>query len=159
MNEDFDYDLYKGFHFHNFSSRINNTISLALSKTVPASKEKKWVPYYHFLILKNNVNIGHINFRVGNTQNILEYDGHIGYVIKPKYRGYCAAYHATRLLLPFIAEHGISSIVLTCHPDNIASIKTIERLGASFQYHREFEAVSGGDDDEKNIFTLKIPSQ
>lgn len=156
MNEDFNYERYKGFNFHNFSSKISDTISLALSKTVPASKEKRWVPYYHFLILKNNINIGHINFRVGNTKSILEYDGHIGYEIKPKYRGFCSAYHAVCLLLPFIAEHGFESIVLTCHPDNIASFKTFERLGADYKYHREFTKVKDGEDKEKNIFTLRI---
>lgn len=168
MHEDFDYAHYNDFTFRpcrafrtsrsHPTSKFDST-SLILSKTVPASREKRWVPYYHFLILKNNINIGHINFRVGNTKEILEYDGHIGYEIKPKYRGFCAAYHATSLLLPFISEHGFESIVLTCHPDNIASIKTIERLGANFQYHREFLGIKNGDDEEKNIFTLNLYQQ
>lgn len=156
MIEDYNHNDYKDFAFKSFAKVKTNVIELSLAKTNPASQHKHWIPYYHFFILKNGVHIGYINFRVGNTSAILEYDGHIGYFVQEKYRGYCAAYHASTLLLPFIRDHGFKSIVMTCHPNNIASTKTIEHLGATFQCHREFPYVANDHDKEKNIFLLKL---
>jgi tagatose 1,6-diphosphate aldolase len=61
---------------------------------------------------------------------VTQHVGPIGYGIDEAYRGHHFAERACRILLPLIARHGMRTIWLTCSPDNIASKRTLERLGA-----------------------------
>lgn len=87
---------------------------------------------YKFKILLHNSNdiIGHINLRIGNTETILKYRGHIGYAIDEQYRGNKFAAKACRLIRQVAKDNGLNSVIITCNPDNYASRKTCENLGA-----------------------------
>lgn len=74
--------------------------------------------------------IGNIDLRVGLTEKLKEYGGHIGYEVNEKYRGKQPAARSCRLLLPLIQRSGINPVVITCDPENIPSVRTIESLGA-----------------------------
>jgi tagatose 1,6-diphosphate aldolase len=74
--------------------------------------------------------IGSIELRIGNTERILMYLGHIGYGVSPPHRGHRYAARACRLLLPLARSHGFESLWITCNPDNLASRRTCEILGA-----------------------------
>jgi tagatose 1,6-diphosphate aldolase len=76
--------------------------------------------------------IGRINLRIGVSDLLTRYVGHIGYSIDEPHRGHHYAERACRLLLPFAARHGMGTIWITCGPDNPASRRTLERLGAEF---------------------------
>lgn len=90
------------------------------------------VPFYHFEISTEDRGIvGHINFRVGDTRHIRLCVGHIGYQLEPKHRGQAFSYYACLALSPFILRH-YDDVILTTDPENSASIRTIERLGARF---------------------------
>jgi len=75
-------------------------------------------------------NIGRIELRIGNTHHIVMYGGHIGYTVVPEYRGHHYAARACRLLMPLARSHGLKTLWITCNPDNIASRRTCELLGA-----------------------------
>jgi predicted acetyltransferase len=107
-------------------------VTLFLEKTIPADKEKGFVPFYRFGIKNsNNERVGHISFKVGDIEHILQHAGHIGYEIEEKYRGHSYATKACIAIQKFISEY-YDEIILTCNPDNIPSIRTIERIGAKF---------------------------
>ena len=75
---------------------------------------------------------GMCDLRFGYTWE-LYYAGNIGYRIHEPYRGHSYAYYACRLLLEQAYEqYGMKELYITCSPDNIASKKTIEKLGAVF---------------------------
>jgi tagatose 1,6-diphosphate aldolase len=74
--------------------------------------------------------MGFINLRIGFGANTLLYRGHIGYGVDKQFRGNRLAERACRLLLPLAQRHGLNSVWITCNPDNIASRRTCERLGA-----------------------------
>lgn len=57
--------------------------------------------------------------------------GHIGYAVLEAYRGHRYAYQACRAIAPFVRNF-YHQVIITCDPDNLASVKTIERLGAQF---------------------------
>lgn len=85
---------------------------------------------FKIVLTKTNVVVGKIDYRFGNAFE-LYYVGHIGYRIFPEFRGNSYAYYATKVILDVIRHHkNINSVIITCSPDNIASLKTIERLGA-----------------------------
>lgn len=107
-------------------------VRLRFEETVPGDAARGLVPSYHFKIFdESGTEVGHINFRVGATRHVRMTAGHIGYVILPEHRGYSYSYHACLALAPFIRLH-YDRVVLTADPDNVPSIRIIEKLGASF---------------------------
>ena len=52
--------------------------------------------------------------------------------VYPPARGNAYAERSCRLLLPLARRHGLRSLWITCNPDNAASRRTCERLGAVY---------------------------
>lgn len=73
---------------------------------------------------------GTISLRIGGGRETERYYGHIGYLVFPPSRGVNLASRAARLLLPLARRHGLGEIWITTNPDNLASRRTCERLGA-----------------------------
>jgi tagatose 1,6-diphosphate aldolase len=101
----------------------------------PGNTQKNYTPSYHFwmrLTDPSPVTIaGGIGLRIGDTPNIVNFIGHIGYQVYPPVRGRHLAERACRLVLPIAKHHGMKMLWITCNPDNIASRRTCERLGAT----------------------------
>ncbi len=107
-------------------------IRLVFEKKVDAEPGKELVPFYHFKITdRDGVKVGYINFKVGDTNHVRQCVGHIGYEILPEYRGNSYSYFACNAIRPFIRVF-YDRVILTSDPENIPSIKTIEKLGANF---------------------------
>lgn len=89
------------------------------------------LPFYWWdIILKpSNVAVGKISFRIGHNYHSY-YDGNIGYEVDEEYRGHHYSLLACQLVLKAAQYHKMDKIYLTCDYDNIASYKTIEKLGA-----------------------------
>jgi predicted acetyltransferase len=75
---------------------------------------------------------GSISLRIGQGVNLERYLGHIGYHVLPPARGHRFAERACRLLLPLARAHGQRQVWITCNPENLASRRSIERLGAAY---------------------------
>ena len=75
---------------------------------------------------------GTLTLRVGRGGDLERYLGHVGYVVHPPARGRSLAARATRLILPLARSHGLRELWITCNPDNAASRRTAERLGAVY---------------------------
>ena len=63
---------------------------------------------------------------------LVDYAGHIGFEIAPEHRGHHHALRAVRLLVPLARRHGFGELWLTTSPDNPASRRTFELLGAMY---------------------------
>ena len=91
-------------------------------------------PCYHFWMLDHSQPdlpiAGAICLRVGNGADLELFYGHIGYHVYPPHRGRHLAERAVRLLLPLARSHQIDPVWITCNPENQASRRTCERLGA-----------------------------
>ena len=75
---------------------------------------------------------GSISLRIGHSGNLDWFLGHLGYHVLPPARGRGFAERACRLLLPLARAHGHAHLWITCNPENAASRRTCERLGARF---------------------------
>lgn len=110
----------------------NNTISLLLHQTFLADEKAGLSPYYHYRIhIPQGIEVGHINFRIGESAHILNTAGHIGYAIHPNFRGNALSYYACLAILPLVRSV-YSSIILTSDPDNAASLTIIKKLGGTY---------------------------
>jgi len=107
-------------------------VRLHFVRVIPGDPARDFVPAYHFRVLiADGLDVGHINFRVGDTEHVRVCAGHIGFEIGLQFRGHGYALQACRAIAPFVRSVS-GTVTITCDPDNVASIRTIEHLGASF---------------------------
>ena len=121
------------FHFHDPGPLSDDGLVLVLREEYPGDPAINYVPAYKFKMQLRDQpeEIGNIELRVGNTDSIVLYGGHIAYGVEPPYRGHHYAARACRLLLPLARSHGLTTIWITCNPDNFASRRTCELAGAT----------------------------
>lgn len=109
---------------------VDNDLELVLTAFRPADPLRGWVPAYHFEMRVDGQPAGGVNLRAGNTREIEMYSGHIGYAVEPSFRGRHLAERSCRIVAPLAKAHGLQPVWITCNPDNTASRRTCERLGA-----------------------------
>src|ERR1700677_294875 len=81
------------------------------------------VPFYHYRIFVADRDVGHINFRVGDTDHVQLCAGHIGYGVSEPFRGHGYALQACRALATFVRAVS-PEVIITADPDNYASVRT-----------------------------------
>ncbi|TLS48472.1 GNAT family N-acetyltransferase [Paenibacillus antri] len=109
-------------------------IDLSLAFKAPGIEEIGIVPSYIFDIVLHGTYevVGRIDVRIGMNRN-LYYGGHIGYSVEEAYRGRGFAAKACRLVRRVAVAHGMRTALITCNPENAASRKTCENIGAVLQ--------------------------
>ena len=123
---------YQSFTFYKLEKLIDNDLELILVKSIfPQDNEIAYIPAYKFemSIANTEQKIGRIDFRVGNTENLIMYAGHFGYDVAEKYRGKRYAARSCQLLFPLARKHQINPLWITCNPENTASRRTCEIAG------------------------------
>lgn len=120
------------FEFHDPGSLIDDDLELVLVDRYPGDLTRNRVPVYKFKMTPagRKEAMGQISLRIGYTHHIIMYAGHIGYGVRPEYRGHRYAARACRLLFPLARSHGLDPLWITCNPDNIASRITCQLAGA-----------------------------
>lgn len=79
-------------------------VQLRFVHVTPGDPSRGFVPDYHFRILNLNASdVGHINFRIRDTEHVHICAGHIGFEIIEEFRGHGYAYQACRAIAPFRA--------------------------------------------------------
>jgi predicted acetyltransferase len=122
------------FEFHDPGRLIDEDLELVLIDKYPGDPTFRWAPAYQFKMARLGQDdlVGRIDLRMGNSEHILMYAGHIGYGVEVAHRGHHYAARACRLLMPLARSHGLRELWITCNPDNIASRRTCELAGAIF---------------------------
>ena len=108
---------------------VDGELALHLLEHAPADPVRQWVPVYRFEMRVAGERVGTISLRVGDTEYIRRYAGHIGYGVEPAHRGHRYAARATKLLFPLARKHGLTTLWITCNPENVASRRTCELVG------------------------------
>ncbi len=113
---------------------VDDVLILSLAEKSPADLFKGYVPAYklEMRLVGRPEKIGNIDLRVGDTERLRMYGGHLAYGVNPDFRGHHYAARACRLLLPLARQHGMTELWITCNPDNVASRRTCELAGAIF---------------------------
>ena len=122
------------FEFTDHDLLTDGTIDLRIDEKVPADPSKGHVPAYHYTIVRHGTaeTIGIIRLRVGHVPSLLT-SGHIGYAVEEGHRGHRYAARACLLLARVARAHGLNPVIITCDPENVASRRTCERIGASLR--------------------------
>lgn len=133
------------FKFYDPGRLVDDELELELVEKIPGNPEKDCVPAYRFWMRLpgHRGPVGIVELRVGDTEHLRQYAGHLGYRVTPSHRGNRYAVRACRLILPLARRHGLRELWITCNPDNLASRRTCELLGAEL-----VEIVDVPADDE-----------
>ena len=111
-----------------FDTITSPDLTLKITEKHPGDGEMLMF-YYFDIITPANQTIGKISVRIGHNFHSY-YNGHIGYEIFEEYRGSGYACKACKIALDVARFHNMDFIYLACAESNIASYKTIEKLGA-----------------------------
>jgi len=119
------------FRFFDLKPLVDGELELVLTKRRSANPKRSVVPAYIFdmRLPGKRRPIGRIDLRVGDTEMIVKYGGHIGYRVDERYRGRHFAARSIRLLIPLAKRHHLVPLWITCNPDNMASRRTCEIAG------------------------------
>lgn len=141
------------FQFLEFNDLKDDEIKLVLKSQDLPDYEKGILPRYGFSIIHvdDNADIGAIYFAVDSTRR--QYlRGHLSYGVSPDYSGHNYAMKACKLIKKVALAHGFKRLFIGSEYDNIASRKTIEKLGATLITINDVP----DDDIMKNLHTEKI---
>jgi predicted acetyltransferase len=121
------------FQFLDPGPLADGELELVLVHRLPPDPARDRVACYDFemRVAGSEASAGRVSFRAQPHRMMELYRGQIGYGVNPVHRGRHYAERSVRLLLPFIRRHGFSEIWITCDPENLASRRTCERLGAT----------------------------
>lgn len=115
--------------FNHFDTIVGHPLTLKIIEKNPGDQQAIPFYYYNILLSGSDQPIGKISLRVGHNFHSY-YNGNIGYEIDLAHRGHHYAAAACQMLFPLAKAHGMEYLDITCDEDNIASYKTLERLGA-----------------------------
>jgi predicted acetyltransferase len=107
-------------------------LTLALAKVFRVGNSPWKVPAYRFDMMVDGSRAGTVSLRIGDERHLVFYAGHIGYAVEPAWRGQRLAARAVGLLMPLARAHGFDNLWATCTPENLASRRTLELLGAVY---------------------------
>lgn len=133
-------------------------MELRLMEYVHNNLPNGFTPYYIYLMIVNDLEVGRIVLRVGNEEEMY-YSGHVGYSVYEEYQGHHYAYEACLLLKQYVDK---DELLITCDPHNYASLKTIQMLGCEYvetvSVPKQYKKVFAEDEKEKMIFKWKMTS-
>lgn len=113
---------------------VDDDLELDLIETRAGNPRKGYVPAYVFHLIPKgqpHVWMGRISLRIGSTEHVERYAGHIGYTVDPGFRGRRYAARSCKLLFSLARAHHLNPLWITCNPENTPSRRTCEILGAT----------------------------
>jgi predicted acetyltransferase len=110
------------FEFLDVALPPDGDLRLALAECTQAEDNPWRIPPYTFAMQGSGGEyIGRIRLRVGWSEDVIRYAGHVGYAVEPPHRGHRYAERACRLIIPLAKRHGMTHLWITCQPDNMSS--------------------------------------
>lgn len=109
---------------HNFDAFVKAELNKRTIWTldIPVDETELWA-------ISDGDYVGRISIRHRLNADLRVMGGHIGYDVRPSFRGRGIASAMLRLALPVAKRLGIEEALLTCNESNLASIRVIEKNG------------------------------
>jgi tagatose 1,6-diphosphate aldolase len=119
------------FEFRNPGQLVDDGLELVLVEEYPGDPDIGFVPEYRFNMKRTGTEekVGTISLRIGYTEDLKMYGGHIGFRVLEEHRGHRYAARASKLLFPLAKRHGMDTLWITCDPGNGPSRRTCELIG------------------------------
>jgi predicted acetyltransferase len=133
------------FRFLDPGPLVDDDLELVLARAEPRDTRRGVVPQYEFelRLTGTTLRIGLVKLRIVLTDELKCFGGNLSYDVDEGYRGHRYAARACRLLFPLARRHGLDHLLITCAPDNVASLRTCELIGARYVDTVEAEVEPG----------------
>ncbi|GEM_PF-486703 len=118
---------------HDFAAFVSRKLADSTRRT------ETFVPKSHLWAVTEEQFVGRISIYHELNDALRVEGGHIGYDTVPSFRGRGVGTEMLRQALPVARALGLTTVLLTCDDTNAASIRVIERCGASL---RETKALA-----------------
>ena len=96
------------------------------------------VPGTTYFEVQDGALLGVLNLRHTLSERTRYFGGHIGYSVRPSARRQGLATRMLAEALPRARALGLDAVLLTCAPDNVASIRVIEQNGGVLEAEEFF---------------------
>ena len=111
----------------------DEVLELRLADGFTADPERAPAYLFDIMLRGTSTRVGQLLLRLDREDpGLVAFAGHIGVEIAAEHRGHRHASRAIRLLGPLARGHGFAELWLTTSTDNLASRRTLERLGAVY---------------------------
>ncbi len=119
------------FEFRNPGQLVDDDLELVLVEEYPGDPRIGFVPEYRFemRLTGTETKVGTICLRIGDTEDLKMYGGHIGFEVLEQHRGNRYAARASKLLFPLAKKHAMNTLWITCDPSYAPSRRTCELIG------------------------------
>ena len=104
-------------------------LSLNRPRVQDSDDRSEPVPFAHLWMVAREEFLGRVSVRYALNEKLLRSGGHVGYEVRPTYRGLGLGHHALALGLAHLSARGLHEFLITCRDDNAASARIIERAG------------------------------
>jgi predicted acetyltransferase len=133
------------FRFLDPGTLVDGDLELVLARAEYRDTRRGVVPQYEFDLRSTGrmLKMGLIKLRIHLTDELKLFGGNLSYDVDGDYRGHKYAARGCRLLFPLAKRHGLKSLLITCAPDNAASRRTCELIGAQYVDTIEAEIEPG----------------
>jgi tagatose 1,6-diphosphate aldolase len=133
------------FRFLDPGSLVDGDLELVLARAGYGDTRRGVVPQYEFDLRSTDtmLKMGLIKLRIRLTGELKLFGGNLSYDVDEGFRGHKYAARGCRLLFPLAKRHGLKSLLITCAPDNAASRRTCELIGAQYADTIEAEIEPG----------------
>ncbi|TGG95136.1 GNAT family N-acetyltransferase [Natronospirillum operosum] len=120
--------------FYEFPDLSDGVVALRHKRFLQGRAAMDGVPAYLFSIYRADSGriIGEIDLRLGATRYLRQFGGQLGYHVDSRFRGHRYAARACLLLQEVALAHEMEGLWITCNPDNLASRRTCELIGATY---------------------------
>lgn len=126
--DDWDFLLSNYIQDEEFCAYLDRVAAYKSVESVPAGKVTST-----FLVAVIDGKIaGRLSIRHELNEFLALVGGHIGYGVAPEFRGRGIATHLLKYGLQFMKERGEEKVFISCHSENEASRKVIEKCGGVF---------------------------
>jgi predicted acetyltransferase len=133
------------FRFLDPGPLVDADLELVLARAGLCDTRRGLVPQYDFelRLIGTTLKVGLVKLRIHLTDELEHFGGNLSYDVDEDYRGHRFAARGCRLLFPLAKRHGLKSLLITCSPDNTASRRTCELIGARYVDTIEAEIEPG----------------
>ena len=126
--DDWDFLLSEYRQDEEFCDYLDRVAAWKSQETVPAGK----VPSTFLVAVIDGKIAGRLSIRHELNDFLALVGGHIGYGVAPEFRGRGIATYMLKYGLEFMKDRGVAKVFISCHSENEASRRIIEKCGGEF---------------------------
>ena len=107
--------------------KFNEWLEKAKNADLGIDLPEGWISNTKYWLIDNNEYIGSFTLRHDVNEHLMQWGGHIGYIIAPSKRGCGYAFAGLELALAEAAKLGLKRVLITCNTENNASFAVINK--------------------------------